>query len=90
MSDNTRSHLDTYPAKPHNKYEVKYGTDLVGSTYWTNVYFVVPAEGYNKDEIKKKKIIEQIMLLNSMLWEISDSEKTRKMLNDTNEYFRSV
>jgi hypothetical protein len=88
---NELTHCNTYPKSPHNIYDVKHLTTLEERNvyYWT-CYIILPDPDNKEDEIKKYKLIQQNMKNNSKLRNIVKSQKTKDVLNEYNEYFRTV
>ena len=84
-------HLNTYPKSKYNEYSVQHWYALItNGVYWNSAYFVFKDETDSAADIKKRKLISQYMNLASDIYHISKSEKTKKVLKDTNDYFRSV
>ena len=91
MDGNSWTHLNTYPRGTYNIYWVKYWMDLVNSkTYYPSSYIIIPEGKYNINDLKKKKLVGEIMKLNSKLRHMSSSKTTKKMLQSSNDYFRKA
>jgi len=85
------THLNTYPRGTHNIYDVKFWADLIRTwTYYPSSYIIIPEGKYNVDNIKKKKLVGEIMKLNSELRHMSSSQTTKDMLKASNDYFRKA
>ncbi len=88
---NAWTHLNTYPRGTHNIYSVKHGDSLISdNTYYPSAYIIIPEGKYNVDNIKKRKLVGEIMKLNSELHGMSSSQTTKDMLHASNDYFRKA